>query len=853
MKIPLKWLEEYVPLTVPVADLAERLTLAGLEVSGVRLYGLPAPPGLRVKHEESGPVWDRDKIVIAQVLEVDRHPDADKLKLPKVDYGHGRQKLLVTGAPNIHVGDRGQKVILALAGSVLFDGHATPKRLSQLRPTKIRGVPSDAMVCSSFELGIDEEHEGIILLEPEAPVGVPVADYLGDVVLELDITPNMARCLSLVGVAREVAALTGQTLVLPPHTVEASGPSIVGRATVAIADSRLAPRYAAALIEGVKIGPAPGWMQRRLTYAGMRPINNIVDITNYVMLEWGQPLHAFDYDALKRRAAGLPPAIVVRPAAEGEVLRTLDGVERKLTPEMPVIADSAGPIALAGVMGGAETEVSNGTTNVLLESANFDSLTIRRTVRSLELPSEASTRFSRGIHPELVRPALARAAELMRLHAGVPGTVSVADGVVDVYPAPLAPRVIDLPLAEVRRILGVGLSREECARLLGALEFQVTATGPDVLRVVAPPHRLDIQEGPADLIEDLARLHGYDRLPATLLSDQLPAQETNEAVAFEERVRDRLVCAGLQEVITYSLTTPERDAPLHPPPAGYVTLRNPVSAERTVMRHSLLASVLEVAAANLRRAEEVRLFEIGSIYLQGEEKQLPDEPRRLALVLSGRRGQESWADGGKGQAPALDFFDLKGVVEALLADLHITSGRQADAGYRPVQPPALHPGKAAELVVGGKALGFLGELHPRVAQAFEVDRNTPRAAPVSVLVAELDLDGLRAAVPARHAYTPIGEFPAALRDIAVIVEEAVPAERVHTEIRAGGGDLLRDARLFDLYRGESIPAGHKSLAYALTYRADDRTLTDKEVDKAHKRIEDRLRHVLGAQIRGSEG
>ena len=391
MKVPLKWLEDYVPLTFPVAELAERLTLAGLEVSGVRLIGVPPPEGLRVKAEEAGPVWDRDKVVVAQVVTVEKHPNADKLKLPTVDYGQGRTKKMVTGAPNLNVGDSGQKVVLALAGSVLYDGHATPKKLAELKPGNIRGEPSDAMVCSTYELGIDEEHEGIILLEDDAPVGTPLADFMGDVVLELDVLPNMARCLSMIGVAREVAALTGQALKLPPHDAEASGESIEGQVRVVIEDPKLSARYAAMLLRSVKIGPAPGWMQRRLSYAGMRPINNVVDITNYVMLEWGQPLHAFDYDKLVARAGGKAPTITVRPARPGETLKTLDGVDRKLTPDMLVIADTAGPIALAGVMGGAETEVSAATTNVLLESANFDFLNIRRTIKALNLPSEAST------------------------------------------------------------------------------------------------------------------------------------------------------------------------------------------------------------------------------------------------------------------------------------------------------------------------------------------------------------------------------------------------------------------------------------------------------------------------------
>jgi phenylalanyl-tRNA synthetase beta chain len=835
MKIPLGWLADYVSVNIPASDLVQRLTLAGLEVSGVQVFGLPVPEGLRVKPEDQGPVWDRDKVFVALLVKVEPHPNADKLKLPTVEYGDGRTKQLVTGATNIRVGDSGKKVIVGLAGTVFWDGHVSPKKLSKLEPKPVRGIPSEGMVMSALELGISDEHAGIIVLEDDAPVGMPLADFMGDIVIEVDVLPNMARCLSMVGVAREVAAITGQTLKTPPSTVQSNGPDISGRVKVIIDNPALSPRYSAGLIEGVKIGTAPGWIQRRLNYAGMRPINNIVDITNYVMLEWGQPLHAFDYDLLKARAGGKAPTITVRSARQGEELKTLDGNQRKLTPDMLIIADEKGPIALAGVMGGAETEVSEKTTNILLESANFDFISIRRTSRALDLPSEASMRFSRGIHPEMVPIALARASGLMRQHAG--GTV--AKGVVDVYPAPLPGREIVLNLSEVRRILGVDLPIEECSRILKALEFGVKSVGTESIQATVPPHRLDIQEGPADLIEDIARLHGYDRLPATLLKDQLPPQENNEPLIFEETVRDRLVALGLQEIISYSLTTAEREAPLGLPPEDYVCLANPISSERVVMRRSILTGLLEAVASNLRQTEDVRLFEIGSVYLPKSGQKLPDEPRRLGIALSGRRYQDFWGDGGQTPKGGLDFFDLKGIVEGLLGDLHL-----GGVTYRPVKEPALHPGKGAEVVAGERRLAVIGELHPRVAESFGLSSR-------SVLVADIDLEAVRAAQPARFAYQPVPRFPQALRDVAVIVEENTPAERVAAEIRAGGGVLLRDLRLFDVYRGDSIPAGTKSLAYALVYQSD-RTLTDKEVERAHKSIEGRLRHVLKARIRGQD-
>jgi phenylalanyl-tRNA synthetase beta chain len=839
MKVPLSWLRDYVDVTLPVPQLVQRLTLAGLEVVGVRVLGLPVSEGLRVKQEDAGPVWAPDKIVIGEVLRVEQHPNADRLTLATVDYGAGQPKTVVTGAPNIKVGDRGQKVVVALSGSVLFEGHASPKVLKELKPSKIRGVPSDAMVASEYELGISDEHTGIILLEEDAPVGKPLAEFMGDIVLELDVTPNLARCLSLIGVAREVAALTGQTLQLPAHSVQAAGEPVAGQVKVEIEDARLSARYSAMLIKGIRVGPAPGWMQRRLQYAGMRPINNIVDVTNYVMLEWGQPLHAFDYDALRRRAGGKAPVITVRPARTGEVITTLDGVRRELTPDNLVIADAASPVAIAGVMGGADTEVSPATTNILLESASFDFRSVRRTMKSLNLPSEASRRFSRDIHPELVKPAAERAAELMRLHAG--GTV--CRGIVDTYPAPVPPQTIRLEMAEVRRLLGMDFPLAEAVRILRALEFRVEEAGPDVLSVTTPPHRRDIQEGSADLIEDLARIYGYDHLPATLLSGQLPRQQTNLPLALEERVRDILVTAGLQEVINYSLTTPEREQPLGLPAAEYVRLQNPISVERVVMRHSVLAGVLEAAERNVKEISDVdiRFFEVGPVYLPRKGEKLPDEPRRLGIVMCGRRQPEFWADADKENAPRVDFFDLKGVIEALAAELHLP-----EVSFRPSQAAYLHPGQAAELLVRGQGVGSFGQAHPRLAQQMGLKKVAERP----VFVAELDLEAILAAVPAGYKYVHIPAFPAALRDVAVIVPEGVSCERLVAEIRAAGGELLRQVHLFDVYRGTSIPQGTKSLAFALTYQADDRTLTDKEMDKAHKKIEDRLKHVLKAQIRG---
>jgi phenylalanyl-tRNA synthetase beta chain len=850
MKIPLSWLRDYVDLSgIGVPQLVERLTFAGLEVASVRCIGVPVPDGLRAKSADPGPVWAPDKVVVGRVVKVEKHPNADKLKLVTADYGAAEPRVVVTGAPNVSIGDSGYKVVLGLTGTVYWDGHATPKKLSELKPTKLRGVPSDSMVMSEFELGISEEHEGVIILaEDEAPApGTPATDFMGDVVIEIDVLPNMARCLSMIGVAREVAALFGRELKLPPHVMQAAGPPAEGQVRVEIEDAKLSARYAAALLRGVTVKPAPAWMRQRLTYAGMRPISNLVDVTNYVMLEWGQPLHAFDYDKLVERAGGKAPTIIVRPSRAGEVMTTLDNVKRELSPDNLVIADTAGPVAIAGVMGGADTEVSAATKNILLESANFDFVSIRRTMKALNLPSEASVRFSKGIHPEMVRPAAERAAELMRQHGGA----TISKGLVDCYPAPLPPQTVVLTMAEVRRQLGMDFPIAEATRILRALQFTVEPAGAGALRVTTPPHRIDIQAGTADLIEELARVYGYDRLPATLLADQLPEQHANRPLEFEERLRDILVNCGLQEVITYSLTEPERDAPVGLGEGGYVEMLNPISSERRVMRQSVLGGVMEVANANLRHTDDVRLFEIGSVYIGKEGQKLPEEPRRLAIFMTAPRRPAFWRDNaepprgippkqlvtlGRGDS---DFWDIKGIIESLVAELHLqnVAFRRAPANIY----PGLHPGQSAELLIAGKSVGAFGQIHPRY--------NETRR---EVLVGELDLDGIFAALPMRYAYVPVPRFPAALRDVAVIVDENVTAERVAAEIRGAGGELLRDVRLFDLYGGKGIPAGKKSLAFALTYLADDRTLTDKEVDRAHCQIEDRLRQALKAMIRGKE-
>ncbi|MBX9626504.1 MAG: phenylalanine--tRNA ligase subunit beta [Gemmataceae bacterium] len=862
MRVPLSWLRESVDLPADPAALVERLTLAGLEAAGVEVFGLPVPPGLRPK--DPGLVWDRDKVVVGKVLKIDRHPDADKLKLVTIDYGADAPKTVVTGAPNISPGESGMKVILGLRGTRYYytdkDGK---KAVFTLEPKALRGIMNDAMCMSNFELGISDEHEGIIILDDADPApGTPAADVLGDVVVELDVLPNMARCLALTGIAREVAALTGGKLHVQEPKVGTVAEPVAGKVKVEIADPKLCGRYTATGIRNVTIGEAPRWMRTRLDYAGMRPISNVVDITNYVMLETGQPLHAFDYDVLAKRAGGKPPTVIVRPAKAGEKLVTLDKAERELGPDNLVIADTAGVIALAGVMGGLETEVTAATKTILLESASFDFVSVRKTARQFSLFSEASGRFSKGVHPEQSKPAAVRAAQLFKDLAGG----EVLAGIVDAYPAPVPPQTIALRPADIRRLLGFDIPPAEVERVLTALQFEVKKSG-DGWSVTTPPTRLDIQAGAADLVEELARVYGYDKLPETLLARELPEQKGNRSLELEEHVRDLLADAGLQECVTYSLSSPEAETKLDPtpnpspagggepdktppPPAGegvggwgLVRLLNPVSPERSVLRTTLLPGLFAVAHTNLESADSVALFEVGPVYLPRAGSQLPDEPRRLAVVLCGRRSAAAWDDPQGLKPPAYGFYDLKGVVETLAADLHLPGV----AVRKAANPAHLHPGRSAELVVKGAAVGTFGELHPKVAAAFGkvfADR--------AVQVAELDLEAILAAVPDRFPYRPFPTVPPAKRDIAVIVPAETPAEAVLAEIRAAGGDLLTDAVLFDVYTGESVPAGTKSLAYALVYQSPDKTLSDKEIEKAHGKVEGRLRHVLKAKIRGKD-
>ncbi len=851
MKVPITWLREFVDIELSIPELAHRLTLAGLEVEEIRFVGLPLPEGKVEGHtgrkrsigtNVTGLAWDPEKFVVGAVLEVMPHPDADRLVLCRLDDGE-QEHIVLTGAPNLFP-YKGQgtlknplKVAYAREGATLFDGHISGWETFTLKRAKIRGVESYSMACSEKELGISEEHEGIIVLDEDAPVGKPLVEYMGDAVLDITLTPNVARNANILGVAREVAALTGAALKEPSYEVDGKGPAIEGRVSIDIRNPELNPRFVLGLAEGVDVGPSPYWVQLRLQLAGMRPINNIVDATNYAMLEIGEPLHAFDFDVLVERAGGKAPEIITRNPESKERITTLDGVERSLDDFTVLVADTAGALSIAGVMGGAESEVSEKTTRVLLEGAAWNYINIRRTAGSQNLQSEASYRFERGVPPAMAERGVKRGLSWIQQFAGG----EIAQGLVDEYPLPPEPLIVEISPADVERSLGIRLEIDAIEEILGRLGFEIENKG-EKLQVTTPDHRMDIGEGivgVADLMEEVARIYGYDRLPETMISDDLPPQYSNKALEREEQIRNLLAGLDLQEIVTYRLTTPDHEtrilpAGVKPDDRPYIQLENPISVDRVVMRHSLLASVLEIVESNARFQERIAVFEIGPVYLSAEEGELPIEPLKLAIALTGPRSLPSWREPSSKE---FDFFDLKGILEALFAGLKVGA-----VEYAPGEHPSFHPGKCARILIDGKQVGVMGELHPLVKERYDF-----QAFPL--LAAELDVETVIRAIPESMDVELVKTYPPVFEDLAIVVDEAVPAEQVLAVIRKSGGDLLEDIRLFDLYRGEQIEVEKKSLAYALTYQALDRTLTDEEVAGLRKKIVKALKKELGAHLR----
>jgi phenylalanyl-tRNA synthetase beta chain len=800
MKVSLNWLKEYVDIDLPPAQLADRLTMAGIEVKGWQVIGGS---------------WEN--VVVGQITAINPHPNADRLTLPTVDLGTERMTV-VCGAPNLKIGD---KVAFARVGAELIDGH-TGKTI-KLEAAKIRGVASSGMVCSEKELGISDSHEGIMVLPAAAPVGVPLADYLGDIILDLEVTPNRPDCLSVIGVAREIAALTGQKVHLPDTDYDETGTPIEGQIAVEITSPDLCPRYSASLITGIEIAPSPPWLQQRLLAGGMRPINNVVDITNFVMLEYGEPLHAFDYTQLRGKK------IIVRRAEEGEVMVTLDGNKRPLSPEMLVIADAERAVAVAGVMGGIDSEMTDQTTSVVLEAANFNPASIYHTGSNLGLPSEARTRFERGISPELTVPSLRRATRLIIELAGG----QAARGIVDAYPGKQKPKPILLSTKEVKRQLGVDFNIKQMEEALVSLGFDCQPKSAAEISVTSPYWRSDISLT-EDVVEEVARVIGYDRIPVTMPTGAVPRQDPAPILGFKERVRRGLTGYGFYEVITYSLTgldllnrlMPESH-PVEPEP---LRVLRPMSAEQEYLRPTLWVNLLAALEANRRHEEgAIRLFELGRVYVR-RPNDLPAEPEMLCAIMAGPRSDKSWHSGNE----PVDFFDAKGVAEGLLGWLGVA------ADFIPGDDESLHPARQAAIAIEGKRVGVVGEVHRKVAEAFDL------AEPVYLL--ELNLGELMPFTLEHRLYQPVSRFPAVVRDIALVVDSGVTHRQVMDIVT--GFPLVAQVALFDLYTGGKLPQGKKSLAYRITFQSPSKTLTDEAANSVLKNILKRLAKELGATLRG---
>lgn len=812
MKVPLRWLSEFIDTGLSPKDLAHRLTMAGLEAEKITTIG-------------DG--WNN--VFVGHVESVERHPDADRLVLATVAAGEHRLTV-VTGAPNIA---QGQIVPLALAGARLIDGHAEGQVFKTLKPGMIRGVRSEGMVCSEKELGLSDEHEGIMVLEADAPLGAPLVHWLGDTVIEFEITPNLVHDFSILGIAREAGALTDRPVSMPPlFDLESAPRAAVDFVTIEAPD--LCSRYVAVVIDGINVRPSPAWLQRRLLAAGVRPINSTVDVTNYVMLEYGQPQHAFD-------AAELDGGrIVVRRGRADEMLETLDHQRRQLSPEMLVIADAKRAVGIAGVIGGLNSEITPSTRRIVLESANFDTKSIRATARALKVRTDASVRFERGIDPNLAWEAAARATHLI-LELSPGASVSA---VADVYPAPRLPRLLSMPFVEIERLLGVRYEGKQVLDALTRLGFSPTLDNDEAtLRVTVPTWRSDMKQA-ADIVEEVARVIGYDTLPERLPTGQTAPVQRDPIYALQRNARALLSGGGGWETVSY-VTVSEDDLRRLDPEGtmspglhnsdyqALIRLQNPLQADRDIMRPTLLPSLLQIAAENLKHERGVRLFENARVYLPSENE-LPREANTLGIVMAGKREPLGRLNDEQDE---LDFFDLKGMVETLVAQLGLPAG-----DFRPADLPGFHPGRSAGFFVSDVRIGVLGELRPDRAVAFGIE--TPRVA-----AAEIDLDEiLRAADPAPKRVN-VPRFLPVEQDFAIVVRNVVPAGDVEAALRNGAGPLATAFTLFDIYRGPQIGEENKSLAYRVTFTAPDRALTDAELSKAREKIARTLRQRVNGELR----
>lgn len=818
MKITLHWLKQYVDFSWSPEDLAERLTMLGIEVEGVQKLG-----------------GEFEGIVVAQILASAKHPNADKLSVCRVADGQGERQI-VCGATNYAVGD---KVPLILPE------HALPARAGEkpvvIRAGKLRGVESQGMLCSPKELGLADDAQGLMILPPEAKVGQPFAEYLGrsagDVVFDLEITPNRPDLNSVIGIAREVSAITSRPLRIPdieiPSLTAAFGTedeSVDRFVAVRIEDPELCPRYLARMVRGVKIGPSPDWLSSTLEKVGVRSINNVVDVTNYVMLEVGQPLHAFDYHLLSVAPGASCPTIVVRRAAEGEKFVTLDGQERTLTRQMLLIADETKAIALAGVMGGLNTEINAQTVDVLLESAYFNPQNIRATSKKLDLRTESAYRFERGADLGGTDWASRRALQLILATAGG----RAAAGAVDAHPKPAVPVQVTLRHLKTREVLGIEVPVQEQIDYLQRLELKLLGSEQDVYSTFqVPTFRVDLKRE-IDLIEEIARLYGVDRIPATAPRGALgsnPYDVTHDELAEVRRI---LTGLGLFEAQGQTLVS-QSAVNVWPLATGetQVELANPLSSDMGVLRPALLPGLLDALQHNLHhKVNDVALFEVGRVFAQtaGGTK----ERRHVAIALTGRRHPTFWS--GPDRDAKFDLFDLKGLVE----DFSEEFGVRGLSYVRRSESPALYL-ESAQIQLGRQTIGELGQLSPVLARRYDLRD--------AVLLAELDLDLVLARRNPAKTFKPLPLFPSIQRDVAMLLPDATSHEAVLAAVKQAKPQHLEMVELFDVYRGQNVPAGQKSVAYSFTYRSSERTLTDAEVNATHEKLVEQLKLKLQAVVR----
>jgi len=810
MKVSYKWLKEYVDIEISPEELADKLTNAGVVVENIEYLN----KGIK-------------NVVVGKVLSAQQHPNAEKLSLCQVTTDGTNNFQVVCGAPNVRTG---QKIPFALVGAELPGG-------VKIKKAKLRGTESQGMICSAQELGMDEagltpeEKEGILVLDENAPLGVDAVEYLNldDCVLEFDLTPNRSDCLSVINIAREIAALLGKDVKLPEISFKEIDKKVEDLAKVEIKNPDLCRRYVAKIVEGVEIKPSPEWLKHKIRCAGMRPINNVVDITNFIMMEMGQPLHAFDYNYLNSGT------IIVRTAEEGEEITTLDENRRNLTGDMLLITDPEKAVGIAGVMGGLNSEINTETTTVLIEAAYFNPTSIRRTSTALGLRTEASIRFEKGINIETVADAANRAAQLLEELAGG----KVVKGVIDNYHNPMERKKIELVLSKVNEVLGTAIDHQKIKEILQSLNIAIIDEAHSAITVEVPPYRPDISIA-EDLIEEVARVYGYDNIPTTLpYGASSKGQKTSEQ-KLREKILDTMTARGLTEVINFSFINKNNFDKLLIPDNDLrrqaIPLLNPLSEEQGHMRTTLLPGLLETLRRNInRRNENLGIFELGKVYLpQGfpEKANLPQEKWVLGMALRGTLVNH-WQDKGK----PVDFYYLKGIVEELLRELKISN-----ISFQPCQDnPIYHPGRSAYVYINQEYLGIIGELHPEVADNYGLlARN---------YVAELELDLLIKIGYGPVSFKQLPKFPAVKRDLAIVVKEEVSAAQVLEEIRQAGGELLNDIFVFDLYKGNQIASGYKSLAFALTFQAEDRTLTDKEINEIHEKIEKALADKFAASLR----